>query len=105
VRAALLDDFTTQYELALMRSRRLEDRRDNVLDVDLIEADTWFRLGARDRNNDNSQVRGYIEPKMTTAQLDEAKKRVAAWKKLSFEEMKAAKIPVPGTDRTCPPMP
>jgi TPR repeat protein len=31
------------------------------------EADFWFRLGARDREYDNSQVRGAIEPKLTTA--------------------------------------
>jgi TPR repeat protein len=106
MRAALLDDGIAQYEMALMRSRRNEDSFDNVIEADLLEADFWFRLGARNREHDNSQVRGALEPKMTTAQLDEVKRRVAAWKKLDFDQMKAAAIPIPGdSSRTCPPMP
>ncbi|MBV8190518.1 MAG: sel1 repeat family protein [Alphaproteobacteria bacterium] len=106
VRASLMDSKLAQYELALMRSRSVSDNRGNVLQPDLVEADVWFRLGARDPEYDNSQLRAAIEPKMTTAQLDEARKRVAAFHALDFERMKASKIPVPGqADRTCPPMP
>jgi hypothetical protein len=72
---------------------------------DLLQADFWFRLGARDRAYDNSQVRGAIEPKLTTAQLDQVKQRIADWHKLDFEQMKATRITVPGNERrTCPPM-
>ena len=105
VRAALMDDFSAQYNLAMFRWTRQDDRFDNVIEADLLEADFWFRLGARDPDHDNSQVRGHIEPKMTTAQLEAVKKRVAGWKKLDFEQMKAAQIPIPGTSRTCDPMP
>jgi hypothetical protein len=106
VRASLMDSKLAQYELALMRSRRTSDNRNNVLEPDLVEADVWFRLGARDPEYDNSQVRAAIEPKLTTAQLDEAKKQVAAWHALDFQKMKATEIPVPGqAGRTCPPMP
>jgi TPR repeat protein len=105
VRAALMDDSLAQYQLALMLSERNADKRGNVMEIDLIEADFWFRLGARVRENDNSQVRGAIEPKLTTAQLDQVKQRVAGWHKLDFEQLKAAAIPLPGNDkRTCPPM-
>jgi TPR repeat protein len=106
MRAALMDDAMAQYYLALMLSRDNSDNRGNVIGRDLLEADFWFRLGARNREYDNSQVRGSIEPKMTTAQLDQVKSRIAGWRKLDFEQMKAATITVPGDDkRTCPPMP
>ncbi len=75
-----MESHLAQYELALMRSRRTSDNRGNVLEPDLIEADFWFRLGARDSEYDNSQVRGAIEPKLTTAQLDQVKQRIAGWK-------------------------
>lgn len=105
VRASLLDSALAQYELALMLSRHNSDSRGNVIEPDLVEADFWFRLGARDREYDNSQVRGAIEPKLTTAQLDQVKKRIADWRKLDFEQMKATQIAVPGNERrTCPPM-
>jgi TPR repeat protein len=105
MRAAMMGMPLAQYELALMRTRRTSDRRGNVIAPDLIQADFWFRLGARDPEYDNSQVRGAIEPKMTTAQLDQVKKMVGDWHKLDFEQMKAAKIAVPGdAARTCPAM-
>jgi TPR repeat protein len=106
VRASLMDSKLAQYELALMRSRDVGDHRGNVLEPDLVEADVWFRLGARDPEYNNSRVRAGIEPKMTTAQLDEVRKRVAAFRALDFQRMKATEILVPGQrGRTCPPMP
>ena len=42
---------------------------------------------------------------MTTAQLDQVKKMVGDWHKLDFEQMKAAKIAIPGdATHTCPAM-
>jgi TPR repeat protein len=106
VRASLMDSALAQYELALMLSRHNSDSRGNVIEPDLVEADFWFRLGTRTREYDNSQVRGAIEPKLTTAQLDQVKKRIAGWHKLDFEQMKANQITVPGNERrTCPSMP
>ena len=96
VRAAMMGSSLAQYELALMLTRHSSDRGGNVIEPDFIQADFWFRLGARDPDYDNSQVRGAIEPKMTTAQLDQVKKMVGDWHKLDFEQMKAAKIAVPG---------
>jgi TPR repeat protein len=104
-RAAMMGSALAQYELALMLTRDTSDRRGNAIAPDLIQADYWFRLGARDPEYDNSQVRGAIEPKMTTAQLDQVKKMVDDWHKLDFEQVKAAKITVPGNAaRTCPAM-
>jgi hypothetical protein len=102
----MMDSSLAQYELALMLTRHSSDRRGNIIEPDLIQADFWFRLGARDPEYDNSQVRGGIEPKMTTVQLDEVKIMVADWHKLDFEQMKTTKIAVPGdAPRTCPSMP
>jgi TPR repeat protein len=106
MRASLMGDSLAHYELALMRTRRNSDSHGNVIESDLIQADFWFRLGARNREYDNSQVRGAIEPKLTTAQLDQVKKMVAGWHPLDFEQMKATPITIPGNEsRTCPPMP
>jgi len=105
MRAFLMGDSLAHYELALMRTRRNSDSRGNVIEPDLIQADFWFRLGARNREYDNSQVCGAIEPKLTTAQLDQVKKMVAGWHPLDFEQMKATPITIPGNEgRTCPPM-
>jgi len=48
--------------LARMRSRRNSDSRGNVIEPDLIQADFWLRLGARNRDYDNSEVRAAVEP-------------------------------------------
>jgi hypothetical protein len=105
MRASLMGDSLAHYELARMLSRRNSDSHGNVIEPDLIQADFWFRLGARDREYNNSQVRGTIEPKLTTAQLDQVEKMIADWHKLDFEQMKATPITVPGNERrTCLPM-
>jgi TPR repeat protein len=105
VRAALMDNHLAQYELALMLSRDNSDSRGNVIKSDLVQADFWFRLGARSSDYDNSQVRAAIEPKLTTAQLEQVKKRLGDWRKLDFEGMTATAITVPGNEgRACPPM-
>jgi TPR repeat protein len=106
MRAALMDYPIAHYELALVLSRHNSDNHGHELDPDLIQADFWFRLGARNREYDNSQVRASIEPKLTTAQLDQVKKLVTEWHKLDFEQMKATAITFPGTDKAaCPPIP
>jgi hypothetical protein len=88
-----------------MLTRRSTDSRGNVIEPDLVQADVWFRLGARDATYNNSQVRAAIEPKLTTAELEQAKKQVAAWKPLDLQQLKATPIKIPGPEgRTCPPM-
>jgi TPR repeat protein len=105
VRAAMLDKAAAQYDLALLFSRGEHDSKGNEMPRDLIQADFWFRLGARNPEYDNSQVRGAIEPNMTTAQMEAAKTRVAAWHKFEFAQLKTVTIAASadGT-RSCPPM-
>lgn len=106
MRAALMGGRLAEYELAQMLTRRNTDSRGNVIEPDLVEADVWFRLASRTASYNNAPLRAQIEPELTTAQLDEVKKRVAAWHDLSFAEMKATSIAIPGKPgQTCPPMP
>lgn len=106
MRAARMGGRLAEYELAQMLTRSSSDTRGNVIEPDLVEADVWFRLAARTASYNNAQLRARIEPDLTTAQLDEVKKRVGAWRDLSFAEMKATSIAIPGKEgRTCPPMP
>ncbi len=63
-----------------------------VVAPDLVQADKWFRLAARDPWHDNPQIRGVIEPKMTSAQLEEARKLVAGWHAMSLPEVMAMEI-------------
>jgi TPR repeat protein len=103
VRAAMMGSAMSQYELALFRSRDESDRRGNAIARDYVQADFWFRLGARVPDYDNSQVRGGIEPNMTTAQMDAAKKLAGDWRTLTFAQMKGTTIAVPGDGgKTCP---
>ena len=49
-----------------------------MIAADLVQAGFFFRLAARNPDHDNSQIRGMIEPKMTTAQLQDAKRLAEA---------------------------
>jgi TPR repeat protein len=103
MRAALMGSTLAQYELALMLSRSNSDSRGNVIEADLVHADAWFRLAARDTRYNNSQVRAAIEPKLTTAELEQAKKLASDWRELDFNQLKATAINAPGREgRACP---
>ena len=86
------------------------DSRGAGVGVDLVQADLWFRLTARNPYHDNSQIRAMIEPNMTSDDLDAAKRLVAAWRPRSFEELKGLAIALPPAARgaaspgECPPM-
>lgn len=54
---------------------------------DLVQADKWFRLAARDPWHDNPAIRATIEPHMTTVQLEEARGQVANWRPLPLPEV------------------
>jgi TPR repeat protein len=105
LRAALLDAPEAQEKLSLMFSSGEHDDLGNVLKIDLVQADFWFRIAARNPYHDNSQIRGAIEPKMTTAQLNEAKSLFDSWHAINFQQMKATPVGFPANPpRPCPPM-
>jgi len=102
MRAALLDNPRAQEKLSLTFAQGDSDGR-TAIPADLVQADYWFRLAARDPFHDNSQIRGLVEPKMTTDQLDAAKRLVDAWRPSQFADLKTLAIALPGAPaRQCP---
>ena len=104
MRAALLDKPQAHEKLSMMFTDGEKDSRGTVIAADLVQADFWFRLAARSPYHDNSQIRASIEPKMTTAQMDEAKKLVEAWQPRTAQELKTVTITLPNSARNCQPM-
>jgi TPR repeat protein len=104
MRAALLDQPQAHEKLSMMFTDGEKDSRGTVIAADLVQADFWFRLAARSPYHDNSQIRASIEPKMTSAQMDEAKKLVEAWHPRTVQELKSVTITLPNSQRTCQPM-
>jgi TPR repeat protein len=104
-RAALLDNPRAQEKLALTFEQGESDGRVTIA-ADLVQADYWFRLAARDPFHDNSQIRGAIEPNMTSDEMDAAKRLVDAWRPHTFEELKTLPIALPApsgaSPRLCP---
>jgi TPR repeat protein len=107
MRAALLDNPRAQEKLSLTFEQGETDGRVAIA-ADLIQADTWFRLAARNPFHDNSQIRGAIEPKMTSDEMDAAKRLVDAWRPRPFAELKTLPIALPAPTgappRLCPAM-
>jgi TPR repeat protein len=113
MRAALLDDPDAQEKLSGLftagldvegrpiraaysdPTNRLARPQTVLIAPDLVQADMWFRLAARNPWHDNPQIRASIEPHMTTAQLDEAKRLVAGWHALPLPEVLAIDIDPP----------
>ena len=106
MRAAYLDHAQAHEKLSMTFARGEKDARGTVIPVDLVQADFWFRLAARSPYHDNSQIRAMIEPKMTTAQMEEAKKLAETWRPRTVQELKSLTITLPGTSppRNCAPM-
>jgi len=110
MRAALLDQAQAQEELSMILARGERDDHGAMIAIDLVQADLWFRLAARSPYHDNSQIRAMIEPQMTTEQLGEAKRLLAAWRPRTFQELKTILIPLPppapggASPRNCPAM-
>ncbi|MGD0640889.1 MAG: tetratricopeptide repeat protein [Roseiarcus sp.] len=110
MRAALLDWPPAQEQLAMNLSRGQSDDHGAKIPVDLVQADAWFRLGARNPFHNNPSVRASIEPKMTTDEMNEAKRQVDAWRPRTFEDVKTLTIAFPpatrggASPRNCPAM-
>jgi hypothetical protein len=110
VRAALIDNPRAQEQLSLNFTREEADERGVRIGADLVQADYWFRLAARSPYHDNSQIRGAIEPKMTSDDLDAAKRLVAAWRPRNFDELRTLPIALPpakagdASQGNCPPI-
>ncbi len=105
MRAALLDQVQAQEKLSMVFAQGDKDGRGTVIQPDLVQADLWFRLAARNPYHDNPQIRSMIEPHMTTEQLNQAKQLFAAWQPRTMQEVKAMTIALPSAAQgNCPPM-
>ena len=94
MRAALLDNPRAQEKLSLTFEQGETDGRVTIA-ADLVQADYWFRLAARNPFHDNSQIRGAIEPKMTSDEMDAAQRLVDAWRPRTFDELETLSIALP----------
>jgi len=105
MRAALLDQPQAQEKLTSIFSDGAKDDHGTVIDADLVQADTWFRIVARSPYHDNSQIRAAIEPKMTTEQLNQAKRLFDSWHPHTMQDVKTLTIALPPPAHgDCPPM-
>jgi TPR repeat protein len=96
-RSALLDQVQAQEKLSMMFAQGEKDSRGTVIPVDLIQADLWFRLAARNPYHNNSQIRAMIEPQMTTDQLGQAKRLFEDWHPMTIQELRTTTITLPAT--------
>jgi TPR repeat protein len=95
MRAALLDQPQAQEKLTSIFSDGAKDNHGTVIDADIVQADMWFRIVARSPYHDNSQIRAAIEPRMTTEQLNQAKRLFEAWRPRTMQDVKALTIALP----------
>ena len=105
MRAAMMDHAQAHEKLSMIFATGEKDDHGTTIPIDLVQADRWFRLAARSPYHDNSQIRSMIEPKMTTEQLNEAKRLVETWHPLTVQELRGTAIALPGAPgRSCPAM-
>lgn len=100
MRAALLDDPRSQEALSTVLAEGAMTDGRAVIAPDPVQADMWFRLGARSPYHDNPSIRLRVESSMTSAQLNEAKKLAADWHPRALGEVLAMTIdppPVPAS--------
>ena len=95
MRAALADDPAAQEMLSGVLMDGAMAGAKTVIAPDPVGADMWLRLAARSQFHDNASLRLRVEEKMTAAQLDEAKKRAAAWHPSTVSEAMAMTIAPP----------
>jgi TPR repeat protein len=106
VRAAMLDEPRAQEKLSQVLASGMDDEGhglwgpyDNLagmqrpkpaptlVAIDLVEADKWLRIAARNPWYNNPQNRAVIEPRMTSAQLKQAEAAAAGWHRATLQEV------------------
>jgi Sel1 repeat len=106
VRASMLDAARSQETLSTFLSDGAIVNGRTVIAPDPVQADMWFRIAARSPFHDNPSIRNSIEGRMTSAQLEEAKKLAADWHPRTVQEVLAMTIdPPPVTASTKRPWP
>ena len=95
MRAALADDPAAQEMLSGVLADGALSGASTVIAADPVAADMWLRLAARSPYHDNASLRLRVEARMSSAQLDEAKKRAATWHPQAIGEVLAMTIDSP----------
>lgn len=95
MRAALADDPAAQEMLSGVLADGAMSGARTVIAPDPVGADMWLRLAARSEFHDNASLRLRVEKDMTSAQLEEAKKRAAEWHPRTVSEVIAMTITLP----------
>jgi hypothetical protein len=95
MRSALMGVASSQTELGQLFMEGLNVDGAQLVSPDLVTADMWFRLSMADPSYADSRWRAEVENRMTSAEITEARKQVAAFKPLSFAEAMARQIDLP----------
>lgn len=100
MRGAFMGDKGAQSELGQLLMSGLRVGGTEVIAPDLLAADVWFRLTAGDTIFDNNRLRTSVENRLTSDEINEARRRAAAFKLLSFEEVMHLQIDLPAPAAT-----
>ena len=95
MRGALMGDNAAQTELGQLLMNGLSVDGTQVIAPDLMAADVWFRLTANSRFFNNNAFRTNIEQRLTSAEISEVRKRVAAFAPLPFDDVMKRQIELP----------
>ena len=95
MRGALTGYPGSQSELAQLFENGMSVDGAEIVSPDLVSADVWYRLSAKDPIFASPRNRASLEFKMTSAEITEAKKRADAFKPISFAEAMARPIELP----------
>ena len=95
MRAALADDPAAQEMLSGVLLDGAMVGAKPVIAPDPVAADMWLRLAARSQFHDNASLRLRVEKEMTSAQLEEAKRRAAEWHPSTVTDVIAMTIALP----------
>jgi TPR repeat protein len=95
MRASLLDAPRSQEALSTLLAEGAIVSGRAVIAPDPVQADMWFRLAARSPYHNNPSIRLRVESTMTSAELEEAKRRAADWRPRTLEQVLAMTIDRP----------
>jgi hypothetical protein len=91
----MMNDGGSQNELGKMFRDGIEHDGKQIIRQDAIAADMWLRLASHDPYYSDGRDRSSLEEHMTTAEMNEARARAAAFKPVSLREAMAMTIELP----------
>jgi TPR repeat protein len=95
IRGAMMNDGGSQNELGHLFIDGVRHDGEQIIQPDAVAADTWLRLASQDPTYSDGRDRSRLEEHMTTAEINDARARAAAFKPTSFEAAMAMTIKLP----------